>query len=42
MKGRYLTAVKVNDTLVWSKERGEYSLVVGFVELFTLIDNEPN
>src|SRR6266550_6642765 len=34
LKGRYDKAMKINDTLAWSNNKGYYSLIMGFVELF--------
>ncbi len=34
LKGRYNKAVKINDTLAWSNDKGQYSLALSFVELF--------
>ena len=40
LKGRYDKAIKINDTLAWSNDRGNYALVIAFVELFTIIHAE--
>ena len=40
LKGRYDKAMKINDTLAWSNNKGYYSLIMGFVELFLKINTK--